>query len=382
MQTLNSQYDIAIVGGGLAGLSAAILLARSGRSVVLFEKEKYPYHKVCGEYISMESWPFLQSLGMPLKDMDLPIIDSLLITAPNGKSFHTKLPLGGFGISRYTLDHHLAEIAKEAGVHIFENTKVNEIQQRDTFFLNTSSTSVETQVVKARVCCAAFGKKSNIDVKWKRTFLNQKQLNNYVGVKYHIETNWPKCLIGLHNFQDGYCGISKVDGNKYCLCFMTTSTNLKKHANDITRLQNELLSCNPHLKQIFQSCKVLPGFPITISQINFNNKTVVENGVLMLGDAAGMITPLSGNGMSIALHTGKIAANLIDKYFEGEITISELEKKYTTEWKKQFSKRMWIGRLLQKFFGSNRLSNFSVGTFKALPFLAKPLIRLTHGKEF
>src|SRR6476620_4122189 len=98
---MNEEYDVAIIGGGLAGLSASIQMAKSGYRVVLFEKEKYPFHKVCGEYVSLESWGFLTQLGLPLPKMNLPIIDTLLLTSPNGKSFTTRLPLGGFGISRY-----------------------------------------------------------------------------------------------------------------------------------------------------------------------------------------------------------------------------------------------------------------------------------------
>jgi len=98
---MNEEYDVAIVGGGLAGLAVSIQLAGMGHSVVLFEKEKYPFHKVCGEYISLESWNFLNQLGVLLAEMHPPIIDTLLLTAPNGKVFTTKLPLGGFGISRY-----------------------------------------------------------------------------------------------------------------------------------------------------------------------------------------------------------------------------------------------------------------------------------------
>ena len=112
------KYDVAIVGGGLAGLSLSIILARKGYRVVLFEKESYPFHKVCGEYISMESWDFLVGLGLPLKNWELPKINQLYVTAPNGESISAFLPLGGFGISRYKLDAALAAIAKEEGVEL------------------------------------------------------------------------------------------------------------------------------------------------------------------------------------------------------------------------------------------------------------------------
>ena len=105
----HTQFDIAIIGGGLAGLALSIQAARSGYKTVLLEKEQYPFHRVCGEYISLESWDFLEQLGLPLSSMQLPLIKRLQVTAPNGKLFQTALPLGGFGISRIKLDNELAQ---------------------------------------------------------------------------------------------------------------------------------------------------------------------------------------------------------------------------------------------------------------------------------
>src|SRR5215203_4468811 len=129
------KYDVAIIGGGLAGLALSIQLARKNYSVILFEKEKYPFHKVCGEYISMESWIFLENLGLPLSSLNLPKIDTLNLTAPNGKSFTTQLPLGGFGISRYTIDSLLSVIAKEIGVHLLEEAKVEDVSFKNNFII-------------------------------------------------------------------------------------------------------------------------------------------------------------------------------------------------------------------------------------------------------
>ena len=110
------QYDVTIIGGGLAGLSLSIQLAKKNYSVALYEKEQYPFHKVCGEYISLESWSFIESLGLPLSQMQLPIIKKLLISSTNGNTLLHKLPLGGFGISRYYIDNELKKIAQAAGV--------------------------------------------------------------------------------------------------------------------------------------------------------------------------------------------------------------------------------------------------------------------------
>jgi flavin-dependent dehydrogenase len=381
---LNSEYDVAIIGGGLAGIAASILLSRQGHSVVLFEKEKYPFHKVCGEYISFESWNFLESLGLPLSQMNLPVIDTLFLTAPNGKSFITKLSLGGFGISRYLLDNSLAAIAKQNGVHLIEETKVDAINFEDCFEIGFISNLSVQKNIKTKICLAAYGKRSNMDIKWNRNFLQSidKRLDNYVGIKYHIKTQWKENVIGLHNFENGYCGISKIEDDKYCLCYMTKAENLKKCDNNIQQLQQDILCKNVHLKKIFSESEICLEFPVTISQINFNTKTQVENHVLMIGDAAGMITPLCGNGMSIALHTAKIASQYADDFLNGKLSRPEMETLYQKKWGLEFSKRLQTGRTLQKFFGSSRLSNLFVQTFKTFPLLAKPVVKMTHGKPF
>ncbi|HEV7332933.1 MAG TPA: NAD(P)/FAD-dependent oxidoreductase [Flavisolibacter sp.] len=374
-----SQYDVAIVGGGLAGLASAILLGQKGYSVILFEKEAYPYHKVCGEYISMESWNFLLSLGLPLQEWNLPRIDTLHLTAPNGRLFTTRLPQGGFGISRYKLDHALAQLAKASGVHLLEKTRVDEVESGEEFTIHFNQ-----QTVKAKICMAAYGKRSNLDVKWKRPFLQRqdKRLNNYVGVKFHVKAAWPANVIGLHNFENGYCGISKIEGENYCLCYMTRAENLHRCNNSIMAMQEKILYKNLHLRKLFTSSEITQGFPVTISQISFSQKSTVENGILMLGDTAGMITPLCGNGMSIALHTAKIAATLGNAYLDGNLSQRSMEDRYWREWQKQFAFRLRTGRALQAFFGSNRLSNGFVNLFRTAPFLASPIIRLTHGKPF
>ncbi|MGZ8544479.1 MAG: NAD(P)/FAD-dependent oxidoreductase, partial [Flavisolibacter sp.] len=318
-------------------------------------------------------------LGVPLDEMNLPRISQLKLTAPNGKIFETRLPLGGFGISRYTLDSLLAQLAKAAGVVLMEKTKVEAVSYDDGFKLESGP-----QQYSAAVCLAAFGKRSNLDVKWNRNFLQayDKRLENFIAVKYHIRIPWPGDVIGLHNFENGYCGISKIDNDLYCLCYMTRASELKKYGNQIQALEEKNLCRNPHLQKIFSQATVETGFPITISQVSFNQKTPVENHVLMLGDAAGMITPLCGNGMSIALHTGKIAAEQVNGFLSGKTNRLQMETAYRAEWKKHFASRLRTGRILQRFFGKPGLSNIFVQTFRHLPFLASPLVKMTHGKSF
>ncbi len=98
----------------------------------------------------------------------------------------------------------------------------------------------ETEVT---IAAGTYGKRSNLDAKWKRPFTQVKpnKLNHFVGVKYHIETFFPEDLIALHNFENGYCGISRIENNKYCLCYLTTARNLRKSHNDIQAMEKNIL---------------------------------------------------------------------------------------------------------------------------------------------
>ncbi|MEO6613753.1 MAG: NAD(P)/FAD-dependent oxidoreductase [Chitinophagaceae bacterium] len=373
-------YDTAVVGGGLAGLALSIQLARQGHSVILFEKEQYPFHKVCGEYISLESWDFLTGLGIDLDAMKVPVITQLEVSAVNGKLLKQQLPLGGFGISRYRLDAELAKLAVAAGVLLKENTKVNDvIFDGNEFTIETSQESY-----RATIACGTYGKRSNIDIKWKRPFslAARNKLNNYIGVKYHVSSNLPADTIALHNFKNGYCGISRIEDDRYNLCYLTTADNLQKNKGDIKAMEKSILCRNPHLQKIFAESKMLFTNPLTISQISFDKKSQVEDHVLMIGDAAGMITPLCGNGMSMALHGSKLAAAQAHLFLQGHTTREKMERRYNFQWKRQFASRLRTGRIIQRMFGSNRLSNLLVSFGKKFPRVIESLIRKTHGKPF
>lgn len=380
MQPDRTTYDAVIAGGGLAGLALSIQLARSGYSVALLEKEIYPYHKVCGEYVSLESWNFLEELGLPLSDWNLPIIRHLQVSAPNGESILHDLPLGGFGISRFKLDSAMAAIARSAGVELHESVKVTDMRFRQSMFTIRTSEGV----LYSRIACAAYGKRSNLDIKWRRAFTQKKsdRLNNYVGVKYHVYADVPADLIGLHNFRDGYCGISRIEEDKCCLCYITTARNLRESGNSIAEMEKRILRKNPFLENIFSTANFLFPQPVTISQISYEKRARVEDHVLFIGDAAGMIPPLAGNGMSMALHGSKIAYRNIDAWLKGQLARHEMEQEYTDQWNRQFGKRLWVGRLLQSLFGSERRTNLLLTSLKPFPRLVSFLIRQTHGEPF
>ena len=366
-------YDCAIIGGGLAGLCLAIQLAQQGHNVVLIEKNTYPFHKVCGEYVSMESWEFLMRLGLPLDTLNLPRITNVQVTAQNGYTASTALDMGAFGISRYTLDFELSKLAKQAGVHLIENCKATDVKLNNkTYYITTTQGNYT-----AKLTCGSYGKITP-------AFITKPIANkgSYIGVKYHIKTSFPADVIALHNFKNGYCGISKIDNETFCLCYLTTTKNLQDNNNDIKQLEKNVLMQNPHLYKLFTEATFLFDKPLAISNIGFNKKSTYVNDVLMLGDAAGAIAPLCGNGMSIGMRASKLLANNINQYLQNNITKQELITNYTREWSANFSARIKIGYYLQQLFGKHFSTLWSLKLLNNLPFLFKKIVSLTHGKSF
>jgi flavin-dependent dehydrogenase len=375
------KFDCIIIGGGLGGLTLSIQLAKKGYQIALLEKETYPFHKVCGEYIAMESWNYLISCGIQLPDLQLPRLEKLKVSAPNGNFIEHQLNPGGFGISRHKLDHLLAIEAKKIGVNLIEDCKVNDVTEinENHYLVHSNFETIEAEIV-----IGSYGKRSNLDVKLNRDFIQNKAkgLNNYIGIKYHVKANLPNDIIELHNFKNGYCGISKIEEEKYCMCYLTTAQNLKDHQGNIKKMEEYVLYKNPFLKKYLSSFESLYEEPLVISQINFSNKTQHENGILMLGDAAGLITPLCGNGMSMAMKAAKILSELLPQYFENDINKIHLMAKYEFLWKQNFSTRLWAGRKIQGVFGNETMTNLLINAIKPMPFLVNKLVSLTHGKSF
>ena len=367
------KYDVIIIGGGLAGLCNAIHLAKFDKKVVLIEKNEYPKHKVCGEYISNEVLPYLDFLGFNPFDFDAVKIDKFQLSTKNNKLISSNLPLGGFGISRYKIDLELYKLAKTKGVTFIKDTVTNIHFENDEFTIETK----EDKIIQGKTCIGAFGKRSLVDKKLDRDFIKKK--SPYLAVKIHVKGNFKNDLVALHNFKGGYCGVSKVENNAINLCYITDFEVFKKYKN-ITEFQEQIVFKNKYLREIFTESEPVFEQPLSISQISFETKKPVENHVLMSGDAAGLIHPLCGNGMSMAIHSAKICATLLLTYFNNEIDRTELEKKYTKEWNKTFKARLSIGHFIASLFRKEKIASFLLDIIKYVPFILPKIIKQTHGK--
>ncbi|MDR6301609.1 NAD(P)/FAD-dependent oxidoreductase [Mesonia maritima] len=367
--------EIIIIGGGLAGLTAAIHLARENFKVTLFEKETYPKHKVCGEYISNEIQPYFESLEFDIFELQPKKINRFLFSTQSGKTVEATLPLGGLGISRFSLDYFLFQKALENNVTILQENVINLTFVNNFFQIETHTGNK----YEAPIVLGAFGKRSNLDKEFKRDFIQQK--SSWLAVKAHYQhSEFPANRVELHNFKGGYCGLSKTENEAVNVCYLTTYSSFKNYKNT-TEFKENVLMKNPHLYSFFKNSKCLFEKELTIAQISFDSKTQVENHVLMLGDAAGLIHPLCGNGMAMAIHSAKLAVESILLSTENnQFNRKSLEKSYQKKWQKQFKKRMQTGNILQKVLLRPTLAEVSQNLMHNFPSLLSKIIKQTHGK--
>ncbi|WP_420576283.1 NAD(P)/FAD-dependent oxidoreductase [Ekhidna sp.] len=368
--------DVIIIGGGLAGLTNAILLNRAGLSVQLFEEKKYPFHRVCGEYISNEVIPFLSNHDLFPEELDPSRLSEFHLTSVSGKGLKMPLDLGGFGVSRYAFDQWLLEKATAEGV-LFINERIIDVNYNDDGF---EVKDKDDLVHEAKVVIGAFGKRSLMDKQLQRDFL--KRRSPYVGVKYHLKTNEvANDVIALHNFKNGYCGISRIENDTFNLCYLSHRSNLKS-AGSVEEMEEQVLKKNPYLNRILSNSEMLFEKPAVINEITFEKKEPVYNHVLMSGDSAGMITPLCGNGMAMAIHSAKLLSETLIESFKNGFDRDRVEREYRHKWNNLFARRLWAGRKIQRLFGSPAISEFAVSFGKWVPPFASYLMKQTHGEPF
>ena len=367
-------HDVIIIGGGLAGLTAAIDLSRYGYDIVLFETNSYPRHKVCGEYISNEVYTYLKNLGIDLLAAGAVTITDFEISALNGYKTSTRLPLGGMGMSRYALDNLLYEQACQQGVRFFFS-KVSEVTYKDDQF----SVRTESDSYAAKVVIGAYGKRSALDKSLQRDFSYEK--NSWLAVKGHFKhATFPQNLVALHNFEGGYGGLSKTEDGSVNFCYLTSYKSFKKYG-DIKEFNQRVVSKNKYLKLFLDEADPVFENPLSIAQISFQRKEPIVNHILMCGDTAGLIHPLCGNGMAMAIHSAKLASEPIHHFLEDTTyERAQLEKDYRHVWNSTFKRRLWYGRKLQHLLLNKKYIDAGIRLAGVSKGLLKFIITKTHGK--
>lgn len=384
----NPKPKILIVGAGPAGTSAAIRLAQKDFRVTLVEREKFPRHKLCGEFISPECFTHFKELGV-LDEMLAAGGDRITETvfyAPDGKSVAVSSKWfshdnAALGLSRAEMDFRLLEKARRAGVEVLEETQVNGLLwEKDEICGIKAKNKLQAFEIAADLIIDATGRAA---VLAKLAERDKLRITNYelrkptttrlIGFKTHlknVEMERGRCEI--YFFSGGYGGLNWVENDVANHCFLIKAEKSKEFGNDAEKILREVIFQNK------RASKTLAGFSpvyewLAVSIDGFGAKILnPAPNILAMGDAGAFIDPFTGSGMLMALESGKILAQSIEN---NQFSISQIAKNYKKLHARNFRKRLYICQMMRRSAFSPKLARIIISTLgwnqTAVGFLAK-----------
>ena len=369
ISTARPTFDLAVIGAGPAGTSAAITATRAGASVLLLERGKLPRQRVCGEFVSAESLSLLgELLNSPdLLDQALRIPEARLFF--DGHVVTTPVEPQAASIARLDLDIALWNSAQNAGVTTRLQTLVETIAGSEPFSLSTTAGAFE-----ARAIINATGRWSNLH---NLSAPNTDSHPRWLGVKAHFSEPDPHLSVDLYFFEGGYCGVQPVTlagtdptEGRVNACAMMRS--------DVARSLPEVFSLHAALKERSKTWQPL-GDPVSTSPLKFREPNPVQDGILLAGDSAGFVDPFVGDGISLALRSGALAAQTLIPFFQGKSSLEQAAAQYAGQYRDALLPIFRNSSRIRRLLNLPRPIRRSVGhLLESTPAVSRLLVRWTR----
>ena len=363
-----SEFDLIVAGAGPAGAAAAITAARHGAQVLLLERGAFPRHKVCGEFVSAESLGLLEGFAResaPLAPL-LAAAERIARARVFLDSDVWELPVepAAASIPRIDLDEALWAVAKQSGVDCRQQVAVNAVANNGSFGVETSAGSF-----RSRALINASGRWSNLSspVRQGRAAKGSK----WLGVKAHFREEAPSLSVDLYFFRGGYCGVQPVGPDRVNACAMVRS--------DAATTLQEVLALHPRLAERSRGWEPVME-PVTTSPLIFRKPAARQGTVLLVGDAAGFVDPFVGDGISLALRGGALAADALVPFWRGQVSLEEAARRYERAYRQELAPVFKAASHLRRLIGLPRVLRAPLLRLLNSPATGRYLVRKTRAR--
>ena len=354
---MSERFDAIVVGAGPAGSAAATVLAQRGWRTAVVEKAVFPRHKVCGEFLAGGALASLERLGAAreVENAGPERIERGFVSVAAGVRVPFDLPAPALGLSRYRLDELLARNASRAGASVRFGARVVAIEgdSAGIFRVRVARGGAE-ETVEAPVVIGAWGRWDALDRELTRGFLGGRRFfawsRDYTG-----DTGPLAGEVRLYVFPGGYCGLSRVEGQEANLAGVVSEALRRRLEGGWEAVVAYARRSHPLLDADLARLAPGPVGFLGTGPVFFTAKPPTERGLLMAGDAAGVLDPFSGEGQSAALASGILAGETAARGLDGEFALERLPGVYAAAWRSRFARRFAWNALFRRFILSPSL---------------------------
>ena len=301
---MEEHVEVAIVGAGPAGSTLAALLARRGVAIALVDRDEFPRDKLCGEFLSYDALPILDRLGVRL---DVPSISRCRVVSRR-RTYEFDFPHAARGVSRLLLDDTLVRTAGGAGARLLTGWTASGL---DPLVIERDG---ERGTVTARLIVGAWGRWGRFDAQLGRPFVRDRSHRNFGFKRHYRGAN--DDLIELYSFRGGYLGVSPVENGVTNICGLVHASRLAGHKGRWDAFVETIRREEPQLEAMYARHEPAQEGFLSSEPVIFRARSPVESGVMMIGDASGIVDPLTGNGMAMAIQSAILAAPHIMRVLE------------------------------------------------------------------
>ncbi len=375
MKSARIETEVLIAGGGVAGASLAIRLRAQGHAVLIVEKDAFPRHKLCGEFVSPECLVQFQKLGVLNEMLDVggDRIEETRFYAENGRSLSVPSrwffngESGALGISRAEMDLRLLTKAREVGADVCERSRVVSI--------DASGGKVKTVAVKnengelteiaAKLFVDATGRArvlGKFAEKNKAKKPRQRKIE-HIAFKAHFENvEMEKGVCEIYFFRGGYGGINYVENGAANHCFLIESAVAREFGGDADRIVEEVIFKNARVAHALgKARRKFEWLAVSVEKFGKQSESGLEN-LVSVGDAAAFIDPFTGSGMLMAMESSEILANAFAgiKFEVADNSVQKAVLIFTNNHQKATRRRLLVCSVIRFLSASPSLVNIAV----------------------